>query len=507
MSITQADTQATNAVGAKDTTYDHIVKYTGLFGGVQGLTMLMNLVRNKIASVLLGPEGLALINLYNNAIRLLNEASSFGISISAVKRVAELFDTGDEEQQNRFAVTLRTWCLYLALLGTFAGMALAPWLSLWTFETYEHTLAFILLAPMVGMLTLTSGELAILKGMKQLKKVAIISVVSAAVLLLISTPLYLIWRVEGVVASLLLCQAAILGIHLYYSTKSIPWRAALTTKTEFGQGLSMLRIGLGYVIAGIFGQGAEYIIRVLILQYGSQADVGLYYSGYTLTVTYASMVFVAFEADYFPRLSATSSHLQRQNQTVNQQITVSILLMAPILSLFVLVLPILIPLLFSSQFTDAIPMATTATFYMFFKSALLAVAYLPLARGDSKMYMLTELFYDILIAFAVPYAFLHWGLTGTGWALSFAGLIQMLLIHLLYRYRYKYKLDRRPIQIFVIQLVLFTVAFVAANSDLLWITWSVGPLAFLISAALSYRFLSRETHFIQKLKDKLKKKS
>ena len=77
-----------------DTTYDHIVKYTGLFGGVQGLTMLMNLVRNKIASVLLGPDGLALVNIYNNAVRLISESTNFGISISAVKHVSELFVFG-----------------------------------------------------------------------------------------------------------------------------------------------------------------------------------------------------------------------------------------------------------------------------------------------------------------------------------------------------------------------------------------------------------------------------
>ena len=50
-----------------DSTYDHIVKQTGIFGGVQGVTILMNLIRNKIASVLLGPDGLALINIFNNA--------------------------------------------------------------------------------------------------------------------------------------------------------------------------------------------------------------------------------------------------------------------------------------------------------------------------------------------------------------------------------------------------------------------------------------------------------
>ena len=33
--------------------YRHILKYTGIFGGVQGLNILMGVVRNKIVAVLL----------------------------------------------------------------------------------------------------------------------------------------------------------------------------------------------------------------------------------------------------------------------------------------------------------------------------------------------------------------------------------------------------------------------------------------------------------------------
>ena len=71
-----------------DTTYDHVIKYTGLFGGVQGITMLVSLVRNKIVSVLLGPDGLALINIFNNVIKLANQSTNFWLSFIAVKHVS-----------------------------------------------------------------------------------------------------------------------------------------------------------------------------------------------------------------------------------------------------------------------------------------------------------------------------------------------------------------------------------------------------------------------------------
>ena len=47
----------------KDDSYSHILKYTGIFGGVQGLNILMSMVRNKLVAIILGPEGMGLISL------------------------------------------------------------------------------------------------------------------------------------------------------------------------------------------------------------------------------------------------------------------------------------------------------------------------------------------------------------------------------------------------------------------------------------------------------------
>lgn len=37
----------------KDDSYSHILKYTGIFGGVQGLNILMSVVRNKLVAIIL----------------------------------------------------------------------------------------------------------------------------------------------------------------------------------------------------------------------------------------------------------------------------------------------------------------------------------------------------------------------------------------------------------------------------------------------------------------------
>ena len=55
----------------RDDSYSHVLKYTGVFGGVQGLNVLVGLVRNKFVAMLLGPGGMGLVSLFNTTVQLL----------------------------------------------------------------------------------------------------------------------------------------------------------------------------------------------------------------------------------------------------------------------------------------------------------------------------------------------------------------------------------------------------------------------------------------------------
>ena len=56
-----------NGTEQKENSYGHVLKYTGVFGGVQGLNILMGLVRNKLVALLLGPAGAGYTELMRRA--------------------------------------------------------------------------------------------------------------------------------------------------------------------------------------------------------------------------------------------------------------------------------------------------------------------------------------------------------------------------------------------------------------------------------------------------------
>lgn len=111
--------------------YSHILKYTGLFGGVQGLNILVGVVRNKFTAMFLGPSGMGLLALFNSTSNFLTSATNLGIPTSGVRVVSEADARNGVDQ----AVSqVRTLSLLSAFLGAFICAIFGPLLNLFTFR-------------------------------------------------------------------------------------------------------------------------------------------------------------------------------------------------------------------------------------------------------------------------------------------------------------------------------------------------------------------------------------
>ena len=85
----------------QNSSYRQILKYTSLFGSIQGINILIALVRNKIVAVLLGPSVMGLMSLFYSTIQMMFNATNLGIGTSSVKTLSELVDQGEHCKINR----------------------------------------------------------------------------------------------------------------------------------------------------------------------------------------------------------------------------------------------------------------------------------------------------------------------------------------------------------------------------------------------------------------------
>lgn len=484
--------------------YAHVLKYTGVFGGVQGLKILMNVVRNKLASVLLGTAGMGLNAIFMNLAEVINSLTNGGLGFSSVQRISELYETGTDEEIRRFVGVVRTWSLWAALLGGLLCAGLATLLDGYFFgEGESHVPEIVLLSLFVASMPVEAGECSILKGMRQLRRMAGVEAAVALSTLFLTIPVYWLMGLRGVVLSLVLCGWAMALLHLNVTVRLFRYRVHLFSASVMRAGLPLLAKGVPYMLAAIAGS----VTTTLVFESLGKVEevVGLYKAGYGLMVTYAGMVFVAVEADYFPRLSSVNHDAARMNHTINQQVDVCVLLMAPLLMAFVMVMPWVVRLLYTSEFLPVVTMAQCAAFYMFFRAVTTPVAYTSLAKGDSIVYLIMECIYDAVFVGLLYLGYSRWGLMGAGAALSVAALFDLLMITSVYGVVYKFRLRRESLLLILPQGLLLALTLGASLSGITVVKYAVGITCLAVSLRFTWKRLSRDRHFVEFLRSKLKR--
>lgn len=486
-----------------DNNYDHVLKYAWLFSSVQGIIIVIGLVRNKAMALLLGVSGMGFASLMNSMQGFASQCTNLGLSFGAVPRLSGYYEQQNQRQMDYYIMVIRLWSVIAAVLGMLFCLVMSPFVDRWSFTWGNHTLHYAMLGLSVAMLALTGGETAILKATRRLGTLARIQIYTAVAAVLLSVPLYYFLGHSGVVPAILLIAFVSMLTTMTYSYRSYPLRIVFR-KSLLRDGLSMVRLGMAFVLSAAVGSGSEMLIRSFLNVEGSMDDVGLYNAAFMITITYAGMVFSAMETDYFPRLSAVSKDVRLTNDTVNKQLEVSMLLLSPMLVALMMFLPVLIPLLFSAEFLPVVAMAQVAVLAMYFKVVNMPIAYITLARSYPLSYLFLEMSYFIVLVAGVVLGFRWWGIWGTGVALVVAHVVELAIVYSYAYWRYRYRGVGSIFGSWLLQLAIGIVAYAVTLLLDGWLYWTTEAALALVSTAYSLYVLRQKTHLWQALRRKFR---
>ena len=479
--------------------YSHVLKYTSIFGGVQGLNMLVSLVRNKAAAILLGAGGMGLSTLMTSAQNFASQCTNLGISFGSVPRISECYEQGDIRGLVFSIQVTRLWSLIAALLGFVFCILISPLADNLSFSWGNHTLHYAMLGVSVAMMAITGGETAILKATRKLGSLAKIQALIALLSVFISIPLYYFFYHSGVVPAIVLTAIATMVVTVVYSYRHYPLSLYLTLDM-FRDGAGMVKLGLAYVLAAAIGSASEMFVRSFLNIEGGLDDVGFYNATYMITITYAGLVFSAMETDYFPRLSGVSHDVKLINETANKQMEVSLLLLSPMLVGLLASMPILIPMLFSRDFYPVVGMAQIAVLAMYFKALSLPVAYITLACRRSLSFLFLETAYFVVLVVAIIFGYRWWGIWGTGLALVIAHVAEYLIVTGYACWQYGYRCTWTIGRYALVQLSIGILAYACSCLFAGWIYWITEAALTIVSTAYSVSILRQKTHLWESLK-------
>ena len=204
---------------AEKTSYGTIFKTTFLFGFVQVFKAVVSILKNKIAAVLIGPEGMGILGIYQSVISMIQTGAGLGVNQSAVRDVSEANASGNTNIISKIISVVNKVILYTGLLGCVVTLCLSYWLSDWTFEDNTHIISYCILSLAIALNIIDETKQAILKGMRQLRVLAKAGMIGSAAGLFATAPLYYFFGKDGIVPALLIGSIVAVLVSSHYVEK------------------------------------------------------------------------------------------------------------------------------------------------------------------------------------------------------------------------------------------------------------------------------------------------
>ena len=490
-----------------DNGFKDSLKATSLFGGVQIYKILIQIIRSKFIAILLGPTGIGISNLLSSTTATITAFTGIGLSSSAVKNISEAYASKDEGRLLNVISVFRRLVWVTGLLGAIVCAVLSPYLSQLAFGNKNYTIAFIILSVTLLFEQLTSGQNTVMQGMHRYRYMAKSAVIGCTIGLLTTVPLYYFWGIDAIVPVLVISSITSLMLSLFFYRKIGVRTVPISRPTMITDGKNMVFMGLSLSLTTMVGTAIGYFVKIFIERYGGVSEVGLFAAGFAMVNTYVGLVMNAMSTDYYPRLCAVNSDTRQLCTTVNNQMQLSFILLAPLISTFIVFSHAIVIILYSDKFIPVEGMmywAMIATYFQLFSWAL-SLSFV--AKADYKTLIINEIcanFYVIpsqLIGYRIA------GLTGIGIAYLFNYIMYSLQVYITCKRKYGIIVFKESFVVFIKQLpiiwcCLLTTIFVDNAYKFI-----VGAFWVLVSCTIAYRDLDSRinvrdiiTKFIYKMK-------
>jgi enterobacterial common antigen flippase len=411
-----------------NTSYKQIARSTGIFGGSQLGIMILGVVRTKILAILLGPAGIGLAGLLQSIIDLMRSITGLGLGFSSVKDIADASDSNNEIRMAQTNTMLKRWLWGTGIAGMLLTILFSPLISRFTFKDNSQTLSICLLSVCVLIGSFSTGQLAILQGMRRITWMAKASLYGATGSFLAVIPLYYFMGVRGIVPALILIHGITFFFSWTFSRKICLPSVRQTWSETWTKGKNMVVLGFYTVLAGLAATLTLFLIRSYIVRVEGNDAVGLFQAVWSISNVYVGAILTSMAADYYPRLCRCSTDNLKTIRFTNEQIRFVLILTTPLLMLLQLLAGPVLHILYSDDFSGATTLLRLQLLGTFLKIAVWPIGFILLAKGKGLLFLMVELFWHIVYFASTvllwPYAGLN--ATGIGYLLAYAAYLPLV---------------------------------------------------------------------------------
>lgn len=460
-----------------------VVKAMWLFSWVQLVGIACSVLRTKLVAIWIGTVGIGILGLFNTALDTITVLTQLGLRQSSVRDIAS---AKDGRSLARIIVVVRRWSWLLGIAGAFLTLIFSPMLSELTFGTDRYSLGFIILSAAVLLSSVTNGELAVMQGVGKLNLIARATVLGTLGGLLVSIPILYFLGDDGIVWSVVAyfaCQAVAVWIMKAgrstgtASPGTLEPAANPSLRDTFKEGREFITLGIYMTVSAFIAMAVNYIFLAYLNHEEGMSMVGQYQAGYTVVNKYMGLIFTAIGLEFFPRLSKVHRSAKRCSTFVGHEITIALIVILPGATAMMALDDVVIKLLYSQEFMPTAGYLNYALAGTAFRAVSWCMAYTMLARGDGKVYLLTESLSGAAFLLLSYWGNRLGGLDGLGIAYAAWFALYTLITGAVYFGRYRMNIDRRVVWFFLLVVALTAVSAAARVEGCRWFAVAVAAIS------------------------------
>jgi PST family polysaccharide transporter len=428
-------------------------------GGAQAVTTATNLIRVKFVAVFLGVAGFGLAALLLQASTLIQTITGMGIGSAGVRAIAAANGKGDIDELGKIYNSIRAWSWVLGLLNLFVCVLFSEQLSQITFGSDSYRSDFMLIGLAAFLNQISMGQMAILRGMRKIKDIALRTIRGAIIGLILTIPLYYFFGSKAIAPAIVLVALinlilSWLGVREY---RNLYKSEIFLTALKNGKGL--FHTGLGFIGTAIAGTLATYLISLIIRNEQKIDGNGYYQAASGITLVLVNFILAAMGQDYYPKLSSLIHDKEKACHLIGAQVETALLLAAPILIGVSTMSPWLIKLAYTDKFLSISSIITWLALSCIGRIISWPLGFTLLAEGNPIWILASEIPANILIV-AMAWTGIHfWGLPGVAAAWAVFYLIYWLALSVYVHRRLGYVTEGRQLSLIFSIMMLTGLGF------------------------------------------------
>lgn len=409
-----------------------LVKSMLIIGSAQVVNILISIVRVKVLAVLLGPNGIGLLSIYNTLLQMVQQTAGLGMKSSGVREIAS--SRGEEATLSRVRRVLFAAHLLQGALALLAVWILREQIAIWLFGDPAHATEVGLIGVAILLALLSAAQTALLQGMRRITDLGRVTIIGALVGTVAGLVAVWIQGESGLIWFILVQPLAAVLVALHYTRRlPKPIAARLSLVEIWETWKPMAKLGIAFMLGGLTTTATLLLVRGKISAELGLDAAGHFAAAWGITMTYVGFLLGAMGADYYPRLTEVIGDRVAAVRLMNDQAQLGLAIGGPVLLLLIGLAPWVITLLYSAEFGPAVTLLQWQTVGNVFKLASWAMSFSIVAAARAKTFFFMELSFNILFLSMVLALLPRVGLEITAYAFVLGYLVYLTTAYTLAR--------------------------------------------------------------------------